>query len=83
MRKLYHRALKDRFVLIEWVPAHVGIEGNERADGLADGGARQSSQGLSARPTPRSARPSAPNATAAKRARLIQTSLSFARKYSP
>jgi len=36
VRKLYHRALQDRHVHNEWVPAHVDIEGNERADGLAD-----------------------------------------------
>ena len=28
VRKLYHRALQDRHVHIEWVPAHVGIEGS-------------------------------------------------------
>ena len=28
----------------EWVPAHVGIDGNERADGLADEGACLSGQ---------------------------------------
>ena len=50
VRKLYHHALTDRYVHIEWVPAHVGIEGNERADGLADEGARQSSLGRHLRP---------------------------------
>ena len=35
------------YVHIEWVPAHVyvGIEGNDRADGLADEGTRQSDLG--------------------------------------
>jgi ribonuclease HI len=50
VRKLYYHALKDRHVHIEWVPAHVGIEGNERADGLADEGARQSGLGHHLRP---------------------------------
>ena len=50
VHKLYHRALQDRHVHIEWVPAHVGIEGNERADGLADEGSRQSSLGRHMRP---------------------------------
>ena len=50
VRKLYYNALKDRHVRIEWVPAHVGIEGNELADGLADEGARQSGLGLYIRP---------------------------------
>jgi ribonuclease HI len=50
VRKLYYHALKDRHVHIEWVPAHVGIEGNERADGLADEGARQSNLGHHLRP---------------------------------
>jgi ribonuclease HI len=50
VRKLYNHILKDRHVHIEWVPAHVGIEGNERADGLADEGARQSDLGRFLRP---------------------------------
>jgi ribonuclease HI len=50
VRKLYYHALIDRHVHIEWVPAHVGIEGNERADGLADEGARQSGLGQHLRP---------------------------------
>ena len=35
---------------IEWVPANVGIDGNERADGLADEGARLSGLGRFIRP---------------------------------
>ena len=50
VRKLYYHTLKDRYVDIEWVPAHVGIEGNERADSLADEGARLSDQGRYLRP---------------------------------
>ena len=50
VRKLYYHALIDRHVHIEWVPAHVGIDGNERADGLADEGARLSGLGRFIRP---------------------------------
>jgi ribonuclease HI len=50
VRKLYYLTIKDRHVHIHWVPAHVGIEGNERADGLADEGARQSGLGHHLRP---------------------------------
>jgi ribonuclease HI/exonuclease III len=50
VRKTYYHTLKDRHVYIHWVPAHVGIEGNERADGLADEGARQSDLGHYLRP---------------------------------
>ena len=50
VRKLYYCALIDRHVHIELVPAHVGIEGNERADGLADEEARHSGLGRFIRP---------------------------------
>jgi hypothetical protein len=50
VRRLYYRALMERHVLIEWVPAHVSIDGNEQADGLADEGARQSGLGRYLRP---------------------------------
>ena len=45
VRKLYRTTLTHHHIHVEWVPAHVGIEGNEHADQLADEGARQSDQG--------------------------------------
>jgi ribonuclease HI len=42
---LLHRIRSDRYVRIHWIPAHVGLLGNERADRLADDGAALSAMG--------------------------------------
>ena len=39
VRRIYHFARTKRSVRIHWLPAHVGITGNENADSLADDGA--------------------------------------------
>ena len=42
---LLHRIRTDRYVRIHWIPAHVGLLGNETADRLADEGAGLSAIG--------------------------------------
>ena len=39
VRRVYHLARTKRSIRIHWLPAHVGIIGNENADSLADDGA--------------------------------------------
>ena len=50
MRAIHRRVTAKHHVTIHWVPAHVGIQGNEHADMLADTGAQHSSIGLELAP---------------------------------
>ena len=45
VRSKYWQARTTRKVHVRWLPAHIGLRGNEDADALADEGARLSAQG--------------------------------------
>ena len=46
VRHKYWLARTTRRVRVRWLPAHIGLRGNEDADALADEGARLSAQGV-------------------------------------